>query len=155
MHLFSFICQISQLLHGCCAKITSHTLHPPFPSLLINNMSRIMKSRRVEIKFARVPLCCNEECANEGDRMKFSFVEYEFLLARARGVTCDMAYSETPSFLRTLASCPSEEADSVFHVLSYSSWYSAHATFQKKNVRISWKSGKVIYAGLTRQLQHL
>jgi len=40
-------------------KLASYTLRPPFTSLLINNTSRIIKSRPIEIKFARVPLCYN------------------------------------------------------------------------------------------------
>jgi hypothetical protein len=44
VHLSSFIRQLSQLLYGCCAKIASYTLRPPFTPLLINNMSQKWQS---------------------------------------------------------------------------------------------------------------
>src|SRR4030042_4831095 len=37
-HFFSFIRQLTQLLHGCCAQITSYTLPPPFTSPLIKRV---------------------------------------------------------------------------------------------------------------------
>ena len=51
MHLFSLICQLSQLLYGRCAKIASRTLCLAFTLLLINSTSKIMKSMLIEIKF--------------------------------------------------------------------------------------------------------
>jgi len=51
VHLFSLICQLSQLLYGCCAKIASRTLCLAFTPLLINSTSKIIKSMLIEIKF--------------------------------------------------------------------------------------------------------